>query len=293
MTDDAPRPLRAPRRDGRAPRLKAPPGACDTHFHIYEDGIPYRPRRRYTPVDAGLAHYRETAARLGLTRGVVVTGSATLDNEPTLAAIASMGGAFRGLALVRPEVSDAELEHLARGGMTGFRISTRSVGGMGPEHLMRMVERVAPLGWHVEVHLNTADEVVELLPLLAKLPIPHTLDGIANLGPDHPPGSPAFDAVARHLRACEDAWINIYGVYNLSRAGAPDYADMTHNLSALVAARPDRVIWGLNWPHPILDGPIPDDADLLDLIATVTPDPLVQKKILSDNPARLYGFGPA
>lgn len=292
MSDEAPRNLRPPRAHGRAPVLKPPAGACDTHFHIYEDGIPYRAKRRYTPVDAGLARYRTTAARLGLARGVVVTGSATLDNEPTLAAIAAMGGAFKGLALVKPDVTDAELEYLAQGGMTGFRISTRSVGGMGPEHLLRLAERVRHLGWHVEIHLRTAREVVDLLPLLRGLPIPHSLDSIANLGPADRPGTPAFDAVAQHLRECDDAWLNIYGVYNASRSGPPAYADMVTPVAALVAARPDRIVWGLNWPHPTFEGAVPDDADVLDFVESVAPDPAVQKLILADNPARLYGFDP-
>lgn len=292
MSEPAPLPLRPPRKQGRAPRLLAPAGACDTHFHIYEDGIPYREKRRYTPVDAGLAHYRATAARLGLVRGVVVTGSATLDNEPTLAAIAAMDGAFKGIALLRPDVTDDELAHLARGGMTGFRISTRSVGGMGPEHLMRLAARVKDFGWHVEIHLRTAAEVVDLLPMLARLPIPHSLDSIANLGPGDGPGTPAFDAVARHLRERDDAWLNIYGIYNASHSGPPAYADMTRPVAALVAARPDRIIWGLNWPHPTFDGDVPDDADVLDFVADVAPDRAVQKLILADNPARLYGFDP-
>jgi 2-pyrone-4,6-dicarboxylate lactonase len=290
VSEDAPRPLRPPRRDGRAPRIRVPAGACDTHFHIYEDGVAYRAKRRYTPVDAGLDRYRATAARLGLARGVIVTGSALLDNEPTLAAIAAAKGAFKGLALVQPEITDNELEHLAAGGMTGFRISTRSVGGMGPEHLIRLAARVKDLGWHVEIHLRDAAEVIDLLPVLGRLPIPHSLDSIANLGPADLPGTAAFDAVARHLRDCEDAWLNIYGVYNASRAGPPGYADLVVPVAALVAARPDRIIWGLNWPHPTFDGEVPDDADVLDFVGAVAPDENIQKLVLADNPARLYGF---
>ncbi len=292
MTGTEPPKLTPPLRDGRTPRLKAPAGACDTHFHIYESDIPLKPERRYTPVDAGLDHYRETMSKIGLTRGVIVTGSAMIDNEPSLRAIAAMKGAFKGLALIKADISDAELERLAKGGMTGFRISTKSVGGMGPEHLMRLAARVKDLGWHVEVHLNSAEEVVELLPMLARLPIPHAIDHVANLGPAHPPGSAAFEAVARHMRETEDAWLNLYSVYNLSKTGAPGFGDMVENVSALIAARPDRMIWGLNWPHPTFDVAVPDDADVLDFVGAAAPDADVQKMILADNPARLYGFSP-
>lgn len=292
MTETRAPKLTPPRRDGRAPRLKAPAGACDTHFHIYEADIPLKPGRRYTPVDAGLDHYRATMAKLGLARGVIVTGSAMMDNEPSLKAIAAMKGAFKGLALVKADVADTELERLAAGGMTGFRISTKSVGGMGPEHLMRLAQRVKPLGWHVEIHVNTAEELAGLLPMLARLPIPHSMDHVANLGPAHPPGSPAFEAVTRHLRDCENAWLNIYSVYNLSKTGAPGFDDMVENVAALIAARPERVIWGLNWPHPTFDVAVPDDADVLDFVGRVAPDAATQKLILADNPARLYGFDP-
>lgn len=293
MDDNTPPHLRPPLRNGRKATLKAPPGACDTHFHIYESDIPLKPERRYTPLDAGLEHYRDTATRLGLERGVVVTGSAMMDNGPSLRAIAAMGGAFKGLALVKRDVSDGELEELAAGGMTGFRISTRSVGGMGPEHLQKMCERVKDLGWHVEIHLRDAEEVAELLPQLAKLPIPHTIDHIANLGPDHPPGSAPFEAMVRHLRACEDAWLNIYSVYNLSREGPPHYGDMVENVRTLIDARPDRIIWGLNWPHPTFDVPLPDDADVIDFLLAAAPEEKTRKLILADNPAKLYGFPPA
>lgn len=292
MNDTVPPDLRPPLRDGRKARLQAPRGACDTHFHIYEADIPLKRGRRYTPVDAGLEHYRATAAKLGLERGVVVTGSAMMDNGPSLRAIAEMGGAFKGLALVKKDVTDAELEDLAAGGMTGFRISTRSVGGMGPEHLQRMCARVKDLGWHVEVHLRDAEEVAELLPQLAKLPIPHSIDHIANLGPDHPPGSPAFEAMVRHLKDCEDAWLNIYSVYNLSHEGPPGYGDMVENVRSLTDARPDRIIWGLNWPHPTFRVPLPDDADVIEFLLAVAPEEATRKLVLADNPAKLYGFPP-
>lgn len=291
MSTEPPR-LRPPRHDGRAPRLKAPAGACDTHFHIYEDDIPMKPERRYTPVEGGLAHYRKMAARLGLTRGVVVTGSATIDNEPSLRAIKAMGGAFRGLALVAPDITDGELEHLAAGGMTGFRISTRSVGGMGPEHLLGLAERVKHLDWHVEIHLRDIEEVVALLPVLRQLPIPYSIDHVGYLTHDRRPGSPQFEAVRKLLAEEENAYLNLYAWYDLSAEGAPAYGDMVEIAAALIAARPDRIIWGTNWPHPTFEVPVPDDADLLDFLGQAAPDPVLQKMVLADNPARLYGFDP-
>lgn len=282
--------LRPPRHEGRVPKVKPPPGACDTHFHIYEADIPMKPERRYTPVEAGLANYKRMAARLGLERGVVVTGSAMTDNRPTLAAIAAMGGAFKGLAHIRPEITDPEIEALAAGGMTGFRISTRSVGGVGPDHLPGLADRVKALGWHVEIHLNDIAEVVAMLPTLRRLPIPYSIDHVGYLRPDCGPGTEEFDAVKRLLEGEENAYLNVYAVYDLTAEGPPAYADMAEIVAPLVDARPDRIIWGTNWPHPTFDVPVPEDADLLDFLGAAVPDEERRRMILVDNPARLYGW---
>lgn len=282
--------LRRPRHDGREPTVKAPPGACDTHFHIYEADIPMKPERRYTPVEAGLANYRKMAERLGLERGVVVTGSGMVDNRPTLAAIAAMGGAFKGLALIKPEVTDQEIEQLAAGGMTGFRISTRSVGGLGPDHLLALADRVRDFGWHVEIHLNNIAEVVALLPTLRQLPIPYSIDHVGYLRHDCGPGTDEFESVRTLLAEEEHAYLNVYAVYDLTAEGPPAYSDMAEIVAPLVEARPDRIIWGTNWPHPSFDVPVPDDADLLDFLGAAVPDAERRRMILVDNPARLYGW---
>jgi predicted TIM-barrel fold metal-dependent hydrolase len=238
--------------------FKAPPGACDTHFHIYEDDIPLKPERRYTPVEAGLENYRRMAARLGLERGVVITGSGLTSNEPSLAAIKAMGGAFKGLALMTPDVTDAEIEALAAGGMT--------------------------------VHLNNIEEVVALLPVLRQLPIPYSIDHVGYLRHDRRPGTPEFEAVKGLLVAEENAYLNIYAWYDLTAEGPPAYADMAEIAGPLVEARPDRIIWGTNWPHPTFEVPVPDDADLLDFLLLAVPDEGHRHQVLVDNPARLYGW---
>ncbi|HSR55516.1 MAG TPA: amidohydrolase family protein, partial [Alphaproteobacteria bacterium] len=259
-------------------------------FHIYEADIPMKPERRYTPVEAGLANYRKMAERLGLERGVVVTGSGMVDNRPTLAAIAAMGGAFKGLALIKPEVTDQEIEQLAAGGMTGFRISTRSVGGLGPDHLLALADRVRDFGWHVEIHLNNIAEVVALLPTLRQLPIPYSIDHVGYLRHDCGPGTDEFESVRTLLAEEEHAYLNVYAVYDLTAEGPPAYSDMAEIVAPLVEARPDRIIWGTNWPHPSFDVPVPDDADLLDFLGAAVPDAERRRMILVDNPARLYGW---
>lgn len=283
-------PLRPPKRDIRKPRLAVPPGACDTHFHIYfpESAYPLRPDRRYTPVDATLEDYLGTFRTLGLSRGVIVTGSANVDNRPTLAAIARMNGAFKGLAVIGPDVTDTELKALAAGGMTGFRVSTVSVGGLSPGHLAPLARRVADLGWHVEVHMHTAEDFLALIPTLKALPIPYSLDRVANLAAGSGPRT--FDALRRLIAEDPKCHLNLYGLYLLSKAGPPHYEDMVPVVQALVAAKPEGIIWGSNWPHPSFDVPAPDEADLLDFLLEAAPDPKHRALILADNPARLYGW---
>jgi predicted TIM-barrel fold metal-dependent hydrolase len=295
MADDTPRRLVPPRRDLRKPRLTLPPGACDTHFHIYfpEDRFPLRPDRRYTPVDATLEDFRRTMSQLGLSRGVVVTGAANRDNEPTLAAIAEMQGAFKGVALVRADVEDAELKRLDAGGMTGFRVSTISVGGLSPAHIAPLAKRTADLGWHVEIHVHRTEEIIDLLPILKNLPIPYCLDHLAQLTPREPLGGKTFGAIRDLLARDERCYVNLYGFYHVSQVGPPGYEDVVPLLRALIEARPGGVLWGSNWPHSSFDVAPPDEADLLDVLLAAAPDPAHQRLILADNPARLYGWASA
>ena len=287
----SPRRLPPPRRDTRKPAFTVPPGACDTHFHIYfpESVFPLRPDRRYTPVEASLDDYLPTMKTLGLSRGVVVTGSANRDNEPTLATIARMKGAFKGVALIGADVSDREIERLHSGGMTGFRVSTVSVGGLSPAHLNSLAVRVAALGWHAEIHIHDVQDILNLRPTLERLAIPYCLDHLAQLAPDHV-GGDALRAICDLLAQDERCYVNLYGFYHVSRAAPPRYDDMLPVARALIEARPAGILWGSNWPHSSFDVPVPNDGDLLDFLLAAAPEPDIRQLILADNPARLYGW---
>lgn len=286
-----PRRLPPPRRDTRPPGFVVPPGACDTHFHIYfpETDFPLRPDRRYTPVDATLADYLPVMKTLGLSRGVVVTGSANRDNEPTLAAIARMRPALKGVALVSADVTDAELERLAAGGMTGFRVSTVSVGGLSPAHLEPLARRVAALGWHADIHVHDVREIIDLLPILKRLAIPYSLDHLAQLAPGNLDGA-ELRAVCDLLAHDEKSYVNLYGFYHVSKVGPPHYDDVLPIARALIEARPEAVLWGSNWPHSSLDVAVPNDGDLLGFLLAAAPEVALRQRILADNPARLYGW---
>lgn len=285
-----PQMLSPPRSDTRKPAFDLPAGACDTHFHIYfpETEFPLRPDRRYTPVDATLEDYLPTMKTLGLSRGVVVTGSANLNNEPTLAAIARMKPALKGVALISADITDAELARLDAGGMTGFRVSTVSVGGLGPAHLAPLAKRVAALGWHAEVHVHDVAEIIELIPILKNLAIPYCLDHLAQLSPDS--SRQALRAICDLLEDDERCYVNLYGFYHVAKADPPRYGDVLPMVRALIDARPSGILWGSNWPHSSLGVPVPNDGDLLDFILAAAPNPAERQLILADNPARLYGW---
>ncbi len=281
----------------RRPSFKAPPGACDCHHHVYglPGTYPLAPGRGYTPAaNSTLDDYLAMAGTLGLERSVIVTGSANADNGVTLEAIARSHGRKRGVALVTPDISDDELGHLKAGGITGLRLSNVSKGAAGFGPLEDLARRCAELGWHIELHVRTTAEALALVPRLEKLPVPYVIDRMAQAQPQAGPETGASGADFRRLldlMAGDDrCWVKLYSFYQLSASAGPGYDDMVPLARALIEARPDRVIWGSNWPHANIKVAMPNDGDLLDFLAAAAPDVRTRDRILADNPARLYGF---
>ncbi len=287
------RPCRGPDYDTRPPKIAPPPLSCDTQAHVFGPAarFPYAEGRGYTPPDCPVAAWVGMLDILGIERGVIVHGSAHgSDNRVTLDAIASAPERFRGVAVIRPEVTDEELEELDRGGIRGFRLSTMLQGAIGIEHLETMTGRVAGLGWHVVLHFDRAGEIAELAPRLRRLKVDFVIDHLGRVRGGAGLGDPGFQALLDLLRDCERCWAKISSWYRLSDEGPP-YDDMRPLGEALIAARPERILWGSNWPHPILwQGAMPNDGDLLDQFMAWAGDAATRKQILVDNPARLYGF---
>ena len=293
MTPD----IRPPKPDPRKPRFKAPPKACDTHFHLYGpfDKFPLKSSaydRIYTPTEfSTLEHYRKLQAIIGFERGVVVNGNPNgrYNNDVVHDAIQRSGGRLKGLALMDSLLDQKELERLAAGGFTGYRIRRKSMGSEFYRDAERTADRVRDFGWHVEVHLDDTEEAIELMEWLPGLRLPYVLDHVARVRPERGVDDPAFRKVLDHLKHSEDCWVNLYSFYQLSRDGAPHYADMIPIVGRMAETRPDRLIWGSNWPHAITKV-TPDDGDLVDFIPAALPDPAWRQALLVDNPARLYGW---
>jgi 2-pyrone-4,6-dicarboxylate lactonase len=288
------RPVKRPDPNTKKPRLVPPPGACDTHLHVYGpiEVYPLLQERNYTPdPHSTLDEYLRVHRALGLERAVIVTGSANgTNNQVTSDALARMGGKFKGLALLDPSITDAELRRLKDGGITGFRVKSNGKGGLSFEQTEKMAARVCGFDWHVEFLPQSMAEVIAAVPLLRTLKMPYVFDHAAHAEPRHGPDDREFCELLAILKNEESAWINLYSFYQLSEAGPPDYVDMIDVVRQIIDARPDRVIWGSNWPHAGISVPMPNDGDLLDFLLAVAPEEQSRHLILADNPAQLYGW---
>ncbi len=275
------------------PRLKAPANACDAHIHVYDDRFVMSGPKSLMPTHATVADYRALQRRNGTTRTVVVTPANYLtDNSVTLDAVAQLGLAqARGIAVIHPDVSDAELKRLHDGGVRGIRFTV-----FNPKTSVTKVEMIEPLskrvhalGWHVQIHMR-GDQIVEYAELFPRLPSPIVFDHLGRLAPAAGVNDPAF-GIVRRLIDKGQAWVKLSGAYLNTKVGPPSYADATAVARAYVTAAPQRLVWGSDWPHPTEAHEKPDDALLFDLLAEWVPEEKTRQRILVENPETLYGFG--
>ena len=276
-----------------APTIAVPPKACDCHIHILSTRFSASPHWKGQPVlDSDVAAYRQVQARLGTSRVVVVTPSTYgTDNRATLDGVAQFGPSARAVVVVDLDITEAELRAMAAQGAVGIRVNFGTPQSWGPttaERLETMARKVAPLGWHVQIYA-TGDTIVELEPVLSRLPTPLVIDHLARLSPAQGVNHPAF-AVVRRLLDGGRTWMKLSGAYLNTASGPPAYADATAVAKAFAAAAPERMVWGSDWPHRG-EKHLPDDAQLLDLLAEWVPDDRARARVLVDNPAKLYGFG--
>jgi predicted TIM-barrel fold metal-dependent hydrolase len=273
------------------PKLKAPPLACDCHHHIYDPA-------RFTPIqhpepDARVAEYRLFQRRIGTTRDVIVTPSAYgTDNRVTLDAISQFGSNARGVAVIHPTISDADLKTLAKGGIRGIRFSLNSSpNGNKPVTTIDMVEplskRVAPLGWHVQINMD-GEGILASGDLWNRLPSAIVFDHMGHIPQPMGTKHPAY-ALIRRLIDKGRTWVKLSVTYDNTKDGPPTYADITKVAQAYVQAAPERLVWGSNWPHPNETNK-PDDAVLFDLMEQWAPNEATRHRILVENPEALYGF---
>ncbi len=271
---------------GAKARVVAPPRATDTHMHIYEPGYAMASSAIIPPQDGPLADYRELQSRLGLSRVVVVQPSTYgLDNSCTLDAVAKIGVGARAVICANDKTSDAELRRFHDQGARGIRFFMMPGGPVGWEMLDGLASRARDLGWHIQLQLDgrtLPDRMPQLAPISDLLVIDHVGRFMEPVATD----SDGFKALLRLVDG--GAWVKLSAPYESSKAKAP-WSDIGLLAKALVKRAPDRMVWATNWPHPMQE-PKPDDAILLDMLLDWVPDETMRAKILTDNPAKLYGF---
>jgi 2-pyrone-4,6-dicarboxylate lactonase len=274
--------------------LKLPPGACNAHCHVFGPfgRFPLAADGTYKPAAAAPkeALYALNDG-LGLQRCVVVqSGAHGFDNRAAEDAVLSRPETYRAVALVRPDVADAELQRLDRHGFRGVRFNYNAhLGKSTPmPDVIAFARRLVPLGWHLQIHCDR-ELLVEFAPLLRTSPVPVVIDHIGRVDAGAGLDQPQFRALLG-LMAVERFWVKVSGMDRISRLGPP-YLDARPYAAKLVAEFGDRVLWGNDWPHPNHTH-VPDDRQLVDLIEGIAPTAEARERLLVGNPARLYRFGP-
>jgi predicted TIM-barrel fold metal-dependent hydrolase len=283
----------------RPPRWTLPANACDSQFHVFGPPhlFPYAETRRYTPPAAPIEHYWNVLAITGLSRAVAVQPTAHgVDNRAVLDAIARSKQPMRGIAAIDRTLTDAELEELTAGGVLGARFSLMGDREGSPEDIAAQLPRMQAHDWILDIHVDP-DDFLENEEFIRSLPLVTLIDHLARVRPQDGLGQPAFQLLLDLLKD-DRFWVKICSLDKLSAVprarveeGLP-FRDMVPFAQAVVAAAPDRVVWGSDWPHgnTFTPGRTPNEGDLLDLLLEIAPDEATRKRILVDNPARLFRF---
>lgn len=276
----------------RMPRLQAPPGACDTHMHIYNKAYPASSKAWLFPPDFSVDDYRKMQARLGLQRTVIVQPvTYGFDNRCTLDSAALFGDNARAVVTVPASITDSELERLWLLGARGLRYHQMRGSVTEWSDVPVMAERIRGTAWHLQVQFDGL-EFPDHEDLIARLPCTVVIDHMGRYARPLPLENPAVQSLLR-IAARENVYVKLSGAYHIAHGGGPDYREVAPIAQALVERGTERLLWGSDWPHPTeTTETMPDDADLLDLLLTWVPDSAARQAILSDNPARLYRFGP-
>ncbi|KQT07968.1 amidohydrolase family protein [Ramlibacter sp. Leaf400] len=281
------------------PEFKVPPGSVDAHCHVFGPGadFPFAPERKYTPCDASWQQLFALRDHLGFDKNVIVQATCHgADNRALVDALQRAEGRARGVATVRRSVTDQELQAMDAAGVRGVRFNfvKRLVDFTPKDELMEIAARIAPLGWHVVIYFE-AQDLPELWDFFTALPTTVVVDHMGR--PDVRKGvdGDEFALFLKFMREHPNVWSKVSCPERLSVGGPPAldgernaYRDVVPFARKVVESFPDRVLWGTDWPHPNLKDHMPDDGLLVDFIPHIATTPQLQKKLLVDNPTRLY-----
>ena len=275
------------------PEFKPPTGAVDAHCHVFgpADEFPFAPERKYTPCDAGKDKLWALRGHLGLHRNVIVQATCHgADNRALVDALLDSRGTARGVATVRASVTDEELKMLDDAGVRGVRFNfvKRLVDALPFDDLKAIAERIAPLGWHIVIYFEAAD-LSEYYEFFTALPTTVVVDHMGRPDITAPIDGPDFELFLRLLSDNDNFWSKVSCPERLSAVGPEGgYEDVVPFARTVVENFSDRVLWGTDWPHPNMKTHMPDDGKLVDFVPKIAVTRELQRKLLVDNPMRLY-----
>ncbi len=276
----------------KKPRITLPPLSCDSHFHVFgpHAKFPYAPNRPFTPTDAPKEDLFRLHEFLGIQRGVFVHSTCHGSDHRVLVDMLQAGqGRYRGVALLEPTTSEAEVERLDDAGVRGLRLHYYfpHLGAPRPyEEMRKIIALAAPYGWHIANHVGGRG-IIEHYEFLAAIEAPVVIDHMARIDIAEGLNGEAFRVLLRLIDR-GNVWVKLSGADRITKQ-PHSYADAVPFARALAKHAPERVVWGTDWPHPNHNA-VPNDGDLVDLIAEIAPDEKTRKLMLVDNPAKLFGF---
>ena len=287
MTDTPPLCV-APDPQPHAPLFTVPADACDCHFHIFDGPSPQVPERSYTAAPAPEFDFRHLQRTLGLTRSVIVQPSVYgTDNRTTMHACKA-DPSMKAIVVIDDDTPHHVLSSYREQGAVGCRVNMLFGSNTRIESLAELAARIADHGWHLQI-LADVSTLHDSMADFASLPVPVVFDHFGHMPAAKGINDPGFRAML-HLLGAGKAWVKMSGAYRLGPAGQETNTQVAALASALLRANPDQLVWGSDWPHPAVTGPMPNDGDLLNALADWAPDALMRNRILVDNPGRLYGF---
>jgi len=277
----------------KKPSYEPPAGAVDAHCHVFgpADRFPYHPKRKYTPCDAPKEKLFELRDYLGFSRNIIVQASCHgSDNAALVDALEASGDLARGVSVLSSDVTDHELSQLNNAGVRGVRFNfvKRLVDSTPRQVFIDLADRVKGFDWHIVVYFESPD-LVELRPFIESLAkdqvvvVDHMGRPDVSLGPE----SAEFGAFMSLLDKNTNIWTKVSCPERLTQQ-PPDYSDVVPFAKTLVEAFPNRVLWGTDWPHPNMKSHTPDDGALVDVIPLIAETEDLRKKLLVENPMRLY-----
>jgi 2-pyrone-4,6-dicarboxylate lactonase len=290
LTVTTPGPNRTPHR----PHVSLPPGSCDSHVHVFgpHAKFPYAPGRSFTPEDVPLEDLEALHDFLGFERAVIVQSACHgFDHVAVLDALQRGQGRYRGVALIGPDTTAREIERWHGAGMRGARIHFTPHLGAPPtaDEIARITDLIGPHGWHLSVHVMGSG-IFHVPPLVERIPVRIVIDHMGRFditaGRDQPE-----KRLLKELLTAEDVWVKLSGADRIA-TNPPRMDDGFALARELFKTRPERCVWGTDFPHPNTHGFVPNDGDLVDGLAHITDTPAELEQLLVTNPQRCFGFGP-